>query len=121
MNSKIRALERRIQRVKQKLVDLGELHPGSLSKQYNVCGNPTCRCKATPPQKHGPYYQLSWTRQRKSTTRLVHRGQLTTVRKSLRNYKTMRELVDQWIDAAIELCDLELKRSRDDSKASKEG
>ena len=72
------------------------------------------RCKATPPQKHGPYYQLSWTRQRKSTTRLVQRGQLATVRKSLRNYKAMRELVDQWIDASAELAKLRL----DDERAS---
>lgn len=118
MNSKIRALERRVQRVKQKLVDLGELHPGTLSEQYNVCGNPTCRCKATPPQKHGPYYQLSWTRQRKSTTRFIQRGQLPTVRRSLRNYKAMRKLVDQWIDASAELTRLRLDDEREATRSN---
>jgi len=45
---------RQIERVKVKLAALGDLRPGSLSTQYNVCGTPGCRCKATPPEKHGP-------------------------------------------------------------------
>ena len=49
------------------LAALGDLRPGSLSIQYNVCGSPGCRCKADPPVKHGPYYQVSYTR--KSSTK----------------------------------------------------
>lgn len=33
---------------------------GSLLQVANRCGNPSCRCKADPPQLHGPYWQ--WTR-----------------------------------------------------------
>ncbi|MCP4608276.1 MAG: hypothetical protein GY845_06145 [Planctomycetes bacterium] len=70
MNEKeIKKLQNRINRIKKKLSQLGDLRPGSLSKQYNVCGNPTCRCKnPTNPKKHGPYYQLSYTYQGKSKT-----------------------------------------------------
>ena len=32
---------------------------GSLLKVPNRCGNPSCRCKANPPQLHGPYWQWS--------------------------------------------------------------
>ncbi|MGC9328602.1 MAG: DUF6788 family protein [Candidatus Hinthialibacter sp.] len=29
------------------------MRPGALSQQYNVCGNPRCRCKDPQhPQKH---------------------------------------------------------------------
>ena len=76
MPTKLQALEGRIQRIKAELSRLGELRPGNLSKQYNVCGTPGCRCKATPPEKHGPYYQLSWSRKRKSATRFVRRPEL---------------------------------------------
>ena len=85
MNRKVQDLERRIERAKKKVAAIGELHPGSLSQQYNVCGKPACRCKADPPQKHGPYYQLGWTRNRKSTTRFVRRSELATVRRQLKN------------------------------------
>jgi uncharacterized protein DUF6788 len=56
----IEELEQRIEEIKNELVAIGEMRPGSLSEQYNVCGNPTCRCKDPKnPQRHGPYYQLS--------------------------------------------------------------
>lgn len=109
MTTKARALERRIERIKQELTALGDLRPGSLSEQYNVCGNPTCRCKHNPPHKHGPYYQLSWTRKRRSKTRFVGRSQLASVRAQMNNYQRLQSLVDEWLELAIELSDLKLK------------
>ena len=76
----------RIEEIKKRLVALGEMRPGSLSKQYNVCGNPTCRCKDPKnPQRHGPYYQLSYSHKGKSTTEFVKRGTVTETRKQLKN------------------------------------
>jgi hypothetical protein len=37
--------ERDVQRIKENLNRLGPFLPGSISKQYNVCGNPACKCK----------------------------------------------------------------------------
>ena len=37
-------LQRQIEKVKRDLAALGDLRPGSLSTQYNVCGSPGCRC-----------------------------------------------------------------------------
>ena len=67
----MRSLENQIERLKQEIAGLGDLRPGSLSEQYNVCGKAGCRCKASPPQKHGPYYQISYTRKGKSGSRFV--------------------------------------------------
>ena len=120
MTASVRALERRIERIKQKLTALGKLRPGHLSEQYNVCGNPRCRCKADPPQKHGPYFQLGWTRKGRSTTRFIRRPDVPALRTQLRNYEQLQSLVDQWIEAAIEVCELELSESRSASKASSE-
>ena len=64
-------LQRQIEKVKRDLAALGDLRPGSLSTQFNVCGSPGCRCKATPPIKHGPYYQVSYTRKGKSSSKFV--------------------------------------------------
>ncbi len=113
MKSKIFALEQRIERIKTKLSRLGELRPGVLSEQYNVCGSPGCRCKANPPEKHGPYQQLSWSRKRKSTTRFIKESELQTVQAQVRNYQRLQELVDEWVDASIELCDIKRKLARE--------
>ena len=100
MNARVRALEQRIERIKHKLAAIGDLRPGSVSEQYNVCGSPSCRCKANPPQRHGPYYQLSWTRNRRSKTRFVRRPELAAVQTEIRNYKRLQGLVGQWIELA---------------------
>ena len=101
-----RKLETEIAMIKRQIADLEDLRPGTLSKQYNVCGTPGC--KASPPQKHGPYHQLSLTRKGKSKTRFVRREELATIQKQLQNYTELRTLVDRWIDLATELSDLNL-------------
>jgi hypothetical protein len=105
-------LSRRIQRVKAQLSKLGDLRPGTLSEQYNVCRTPGCRCKAEPPQRHGPYHQLSYTRHGRSRTETVRSEDLAAVRAQIANYQKLRELIDQWIDAAIELDRLRRSQKR---------
>jgi hypothetical protein len=97
-------IHRRIQQLKQELAHLGPIHPGSLGEQYNVCGTPGCHCKAPQdPRKHGPYYQLSYTWRGRSSTRFVRPEQLEEMRQKVANYKRFRELVNQWVDLAVEL------------------
>ena len=112
METRIQTLERRIAKITTQLAQLGDLRIGSLSEQYNVCGRAGCRCKASPPIKHGPYHQLSFTRKGKSSTRFVRRGELTTVKQQLRNYEKLRKLVDQWITLGTELSNLKLDQQR---------
>ena len=109
MNPRVRTLELQIAKVKRELASLGDLRIGTLSQQYSVCGSPGCRCKASPPKKHGPYYQLSYTRKGKGTTRFVRSEALQTVRKQLRNYAKLRKLMDRWIDLATELSTLKIE------------
>ena len=111
-NQKQQRLENEIAKIKRQIVQLDDLRPGTLSEQYNVCGTPGCRCKASPPQKHGPYYQLSLTRRGKSKTRFVRREELATIKKQVKNYTTLRALVDRWIDLAAELSELNLASSK---------
>jgi hypothetical protein len=97
-------IKRQIEHLKQQLAELGPMHPGSLSEQYNVCGKPGCRCKdAKKPQKHGPYYQLSFTWRGKGRTRFVRAERLAEVRQKLANFKRFRELTDEWVDLVVEL------------------
>lgn len=112
MDTKIRSLERQIEKIKRELVELGDLRPGTLSEQYNVCGTRGCRCKGSPPEKHGPYYQLSYTRKGKSRTRFVRREKLPEVKKLVTNYTRFRRLVDRWVDLAVELSDLRIAEAK---------
>ena len=112
MTSRGLALARQIETIKTKLASIGELRPGILSEQHNVCGKPACRCKARPPQRHGPYYQLGWTRNGKSTTRFVRRSELVTVRRQLKNYARLKSLLEQWVDLSIKLCEIKRQEAK---------
>jgi hypothetical protein len=103
-DTKIPQIQRRIEHLRQQLTELGSMHPGSLSDHYNVCGKPGCRCKDPKnPQKHGPYYQLSFTWRGKSHTRFVRAERLAEMRRKIANYKRFRELTDEWVDLVVEL------------------
>lgn len=112
MKKRIRVLEGQIQRIKSEVARLGDLRPGSLSEQYNVCGNPNCRCKEDSSKRHGPYHQLSFTRKGRSRTKFVKKPQLPEVKRQLKNYARLRTLIDRWIDLSTELCQLRLEQGQ---------
>jgi len=107
-------IEKRIQGIKQSLQEIGEMRPGSLSKQYNVCGVKGCRCKDPEnPKKHGPYLQLSYVHGGKHTTRFIRSHQARDVKAQLAQYKRFRKLVDQWLALSIERAEVKLQMTRD--------
>lgn len=106
------SLQKRIQMIKRQIAELGDLRPGALSKQYNICGTPNCRCKADPPVKHGPYYQISFTRHGKSSSQFVREEDLIEVLQQLENYRLLRDLVDEWVTLSAQLSSLRLREKR---------
>jgi hypothetical protein len=50
----------RYEELKRSIAELGYFRYGSLVKRFMPCGKAGCRCQASPPELHGPYYQ--WTR-----------------------------------------------------------
>ena len=102
----------RIEEIKKRLVALGEMRPGSLSEQYNVCGNPNCRCKdPKKPKKHGPYCQLSYTHKGKSTTEFVKKDEVAGVRRQIKNYRMFKKLIEEWVDLSVRTGKLRKKNS----------
>lgn len=96
MTSQMDRWQARIQIIGQNLLDLGPMRHGALSEQYNVCGKPNCKCKdPSRPQKHGPYFQLSYVHEGKSTTEHVTRDMLGVVREQFTNYATFKRLTGE--------------------------
>jgi uncharacterized protein DUF6788 len=93
---------------------LGPLRPRTLSQQYRVCGSAHCRRKADPPQKHGPYYQLSYTWRRKSRTHFVRAEEFCPDPARGPNYERLRALTGEWIDSALEVARLEREQRRNE-------
>lgn len=110
-------LEKKIEKIKKELMAIGEMHPGSLSMQYNICGNPKCRCKDPEnPKKHGPYHQLSYVHKGKSTSRFIKLEFLPTVKKQVANYAKFKILVEEWKSLATELAKLKIDLANEKMK-----
>lgn len=109
----IKLIEKKIESIKKKLLNLEDMHPGSLTKQYNICGKAGCRCKdPDEPKKHGPYYQLSFVHRGKSTSRFIKKENVPDVKRHLAAYKKFKMLVDDWKGLAAELAKLKIDEAK---------
>jgi len=109
----ISSLEKKIERIKQKLFALGDMHPGSLAKQFNICGNPNCRCKDPEnPKKHGPYYQLSFVHRGRSTSRFIRKEFVVEVKRQITNHKKFKLLIDEWKGLATDLAKMRINEKK---------
>jgi len=100
-------LQKRIDRIKREIAELGPLRPGTLYRRYSVCGKPGCRCtRKKKPAKHGPYHYLSYTFKAKSYTQFIPAKQLRAVRREVNNHQRLVKLVKMLVDSSIKLAKL---------------
>lgn len=108
-NDKLKMLENEINAIKEELLSVGPMRPGSLSRQFNVCGNPKCRCKDPEnPKKHGPYYQLSYVHRGKHTTQFIKEEHVPLVQDHIANYRKFKKLTQSWLSLALKHATLSL-------------
>jgi hypothetical protein len=84
-------IDERIKEIKAELMALGDLRPGSITKQYR-----------RPKEKEGAFYQISYTHKMKSKSDYVRKGFINEMKKQTKEYKNMKALMEEWIDLGIE-------------------
>ncbi len=87
--------EQRLTELLAQLAALGFCLPGSLNTRRLRCGNPRCRCRADPPQLHGPY--TYWTRKVKGRTvaQLLSADQAQRYQPWVDNDRRLRQIVKE--------------------------
>ncbi len=105
--SQINQLEKRIEKLLEKLVGIGPMRPGSISKQYRDREN-----------QKGVYYQLSYTHKMRSRTEHVWPEHLKELRAEIAEYKKFKQLTGELIDLSIELSKGKIARLRNQSDDS---
>ncbi|MFZ4396113.1 MAG: DUF6788 family protein [Kiritimatiellia bacterium] len=97
-------LEAEIDDIRRKLVALGPIHPGSVSLQYQTCGNPNCRClRKDNPERHGPYAKLTYVYRGRNVSRFVRAGCVEALSPRLAMFNEFRRLIDRWIALSIQI------------------
>ena len=98
MKSRLKQIEKRIERIKSELLKLGVMRPGSLTRQYK------------DPQQHtGAYYQLSYTLDMRSRTEYIRKGWVSDIRRQIKHYKRYKQLNAEWVSLSIEHSKLTMK------------
>ena len=93
-----------VEQLKQKLLGLGLVLPGSISEQWNICGTPGCKCKDTAnPKKHGPYYQLSFSVGGRSSSMFIKKEDVAEARKLVKRYQEFKKLTMELVQAYVDL------------------
>ena len=85
--------EIRYQELKQQLLDLGFVRPGSLVRRFMPCGKTGCRCMADPPQLHGPYYQWTYKVQGKTVTLRLTEAQARLCAEWTNQHRVFKKLI----------------------------
>jgi hypothetical protein len=95
--------QRRAQlRIARALGDIGFALPGTITERMMRCGKRACRCKADPPQLHGPYIQWTRTVEGKTVTKLLTAEQLARYQPWFDNARQLRALANELEKLSIE-------------------
>lgn len=93
------------EQLKQQLLTLGLVRPGSLVRRYMPCGKLGCRCMATPPILHGPYYQWTYRLRGKTITRRLNPEQAAQCEVWIQNYRKLRALSRRLVGLSLKETD----------------
>jgi len=100
-NKRLAQIEKRIDKIKEELTGIGDMRPGSLTRQFK-----------DPKAQSGPYYQLSYTLDMKSRTEYIRGNCVSDVRRQIANYKRFKALSGEWVVLGIEHSRLTMKLAR---------
>jgi hypothetical protein len=91
-------IETRYRELKNRLRGLGFVIAGSLAERWTTCGKANCRCRADPPQRHGPYIEYTRKVSGKTTGRRLTPEQAEQYRVWIANRRTLDEITTEMDD-----------------------
>jgi hypothetical protein len=104
MSTAQRRLESKIEKIKETLMKLGPMRPGSISKQFR-----------DPKEKQRPFYQLSYTHKMKSRSEYVRPENLKALQDETETFKRFKALVEKWIELSLELSQVRVREGMKES------
>ena len=101
-------LNRRRDELKQRLAEIGDMRPGSLTGRYRKCGKPTCHCAQPGSRGHGPSWSLTRHVQGKTVTKIIPATAVEQAQEQLAEYQRFRALNRELVEVSVRLCDAQL-------------
>jgi len=99
MPTPLERTEAKITRLKQELLALGPMRPGSISRQYR-----------RPKEKRRPFYQISYTHCMRSHSEYVRPENLVALTRETAAFKRFKKLMNLWITLALKASQLRVRQ-----------
>jgi hypothetical protein len=107
--SQLEVLQVKRDQLKARLVEIGDMRPGSLVERFRRCGKPTCHCAEKNAPGHGPCYSLTHALAGKTVTHVIPKGTaVERTRQQIAEYQRFRQLVRELITISEQICDAQM-------------
>jgi len=100
MSTSLKRLEGQIEELKQELLALGPMRPGSITQQYRL-----------PKERERPFHQISYTHHMRSRSEYVRPENLAALRKETANFKRFKTIIDRWVGLALKASQLRVRNA----------
>lgn len=98
MSTQLERTEERIRKIREELLALGPMRPGSITRQYRL-----------PKEKKRPFYQISYTHRMRGRSEYIRPENLAALRRETANFKHFKKLIDRWVALALTASQLRAK------------
>ena len=86
----LKKIDARIQRVKDQLLALGPMRPGTLTRQYHK-----------PQERQGAFWQISYTHQMKRRSEYARPDEVAAARREIAAFRRFKKLTADWVNLAL--------------------
>src|SRR5271167_410891 len=104
-------LEQRREVLAQRIAELGDLRPGSITGTSGRCGKPECHCHQPGQPGHGPNFRLTYKLDGKTISQaLPTRAAIQKAEREVQEFRRFQQLTREFLGTNAELKKKRLKR-----------
>ena len=124
-------LEQRREVIAQRIAQLGDLRPGSITSTSGRCGKPECRCHQLGQPGHGPNFRLTYKVDGKTVSEALSTpATIQKAEREVEEFRKFQQLTRDFLGTNAEICrlrpveeepeaELKKKRSKRSGKRSR--
>jgi hypothetical protein len=100
-------LEQRRELIVQRIAELGDLRPGSITGTSGRCGKPECRCHRPGQPGHGPNFRLTYKVEGKTISEaLPSPTAIQKAEREVEEFRKFQQLTGEFLGTNVEICRL---------------
>jgi hypothetical protein len=107
MTQSLPDLEQRREVIAQRIAQLGDLRPGSITSTSGRCGKPDCRCHQPGQPGHGPNFRLTYKVNGKTVSEALSTpAAIQKAEREVEEFRKFQQLAREFLGTNAEICRL---------------